>query len=69
LSDIDGKLGQKKTRNFFDKRQETVTRTFHIRAEWDDVVRKEAERQGISVNVLVNLISARSFLSQITGTW
>ena len=56
MSDIDGKLGQKKPRKFFDKRQETVTRTFRIRAEWDDVVRKEAERQGISVNVLVNLI-------------
>lgn|GEM_PF-1304649 len=39
-----------------DKRKKTVTRTFRIRAEWDDVLRKEAEKQGISVNVLVNLI-------------
>jgi hypothetical protein len=38
------------------KGKKTVTRTFRIRADWDYVLQKEAERQGISVNVLVNLI-------------
>lgn len=41
------------------KRQKTVTRTFRIRAEYDDVLRKEAERRGISVNVYMNLILRR----------
>lgn len=38
------------------QKQKTVTRTFRIRAEWDNILQEEAERQGISVNVLVNLI-------------
>jgi hypothetical protein len=38
------------------KKQKTVVRTFRIKAEWDDILKKEAERQGISVNHLVNSI-------------
>jgi len=41
-----------------DKRK-AVNRTFRIRAEWDDFLRKEASRRGISVNVLMNLIIRR----------
>lgn len=40
-------------------RRRTVTRTFRIRQEWDDVLLEEAEAQGISVNVLVNKILRR----------
>jgi len=43
----------------FKERQRTTTRTFRIRAEWDDVLQEEAERQGVSVNVLVNKILRR----------
>ena len=39
--------------------KETVTRTFRINAEWNDVLEREAERQDISVNHLVNLIFQR----------
>lgn len=39
----------------FDSRR-TITRTFRIRKEWDDVLLEEAEGQGVSVNVLVNKI-------------
>jgi hypothetical protein len=42
-----------------DARRRTVTRTFRIRQEWDDVLQEEAETQGISVNVLVNQILRR----------
>jgi len=45
-----------KSRNFSNKRKKTVTRTFRIRAKWDEALRQEAERQGISVNALMNLI-------------
>jgi hypothetical protein len=45
-----------KPRTFSNKRKKTVTRTFRISADWDEILRKEAERQGISVNSLVNLI-------------
>lgn len=41
------------------QKQKTVTRTFRIEAKWDEVLRKEAERQGISVNHLVNSIFQR----------
>ncbi|MCW4045824.1 MAG: hypothetical protein NWE94_09955 [Candidatus Bathyarchaeota archaeon] len=41
------------------KRQKTVTRTFRIRTAWDELLRDEAEKQGVSVNVLVNLIFRR----------
>jgi hypothetical protein len=41
------------------KTKETVTRTFRINAEWNDVLEREAERLGISVNHLVNLIFQR----------
>jgi hypothetical protein len=37
-----------------ERRKKTITRTFRIRTEWDDVLQEEAERQGVSVNVLLN---------------
>lgn len=40
-------------------RSRTITRTFRIQQEWDDVLEKEATSQGISVNVLVNKILRR----------
>ena len=45
----------KKT-NRFDKKNNTITRTFRIKKEWDDGLQEEAVRQGVSVNVLVNNI-------------
>ena len=44
---------------FSRKANKTVTRTFRIREEWNNILSEEAERQGISVNVLVNLIFRR----------
>jgi hypothetical protein len=38
------------------KKQRTVTRTFRITAEWDNVLKQEAAKQGTSINVLVNSI-------------
>ncbi len=38
------------------KSKKTITRTFRIRKEWDDVLQEEATRQGVSVNVLLNKI-------------
>jgi len=40
----------------FDTRKKTITRTFRIRQEWDNVLQEEASRQGVSVNVLLNKI-------------
>ena len=40
----------------FSRRKKTITRTFRIRQEWDNVLQEEASRQGVSVNVLVNKI-------------
>jgi hypothetical protein len=40
----------------FNKGKRTITRTFRIRQEWDNVLQAEATRQGVSVNVLVNKI-------------
>ncbi|PVX24789.1 MAG: hypothetical protein CW691_06515 [Candidatus Bathyarchaeum sp.] len=37
-----------------DRRKKTITRTFRIRQEWDNVLQQEAARQGVSVNVLLN---------------
>lgn len=37
----------------------TVTRTFRVRKEWDDVLQEEAEKKGLSVNVLMNKILRR----------
>ena len=45
-----------KKANLFDKKSKTITRTFRIKKEWDDCLQEEAERQGVSVNVLVNNI-------------
>ncbi len=49
----------RRTTKILDRRK-SVNRTFRIKAEWDDFLRKEAERRGISVNVLLNLILRRS---------
>ena len=38
----------------FGKSKKTITRTFRIREEWDNVLQEEAARQGVSVNVLLN---------------
>jgi hypothetical protein len=38
------------------KRHKTVTRSFRIRQDWIDILTEDAESQGISVNVLMNLI-------------
>jgi hypothetical protein len=35
-------------------RKKTITRTFRIRNEWDNVLQEEAAKQGVSVNVLLN---------------
>ena len=59
LFNVNGRKSLKKPRIASDKRRETVTRTFRINAEWDRVLREESERQGISVNVLMNLILRR----------
>ena len=42
-----------------EKKKKTVTRTFRISEDWDDVLQKEAEEQGVSVNVLMNKILRR----------
>jgi len=36
--------------------RKTITRTFRIQQQWDEVLEEESERQGISVNLLVNKI-------------
>ena len=59
MFEVGRRPGLKKPRKILDKRKETVTRTFRIRAEYDDVLRKEAERRGISANVYMNLILRR----------
>jgi hypothetical protein len=38
------------------KKEKSIVRTFRIKAEWDDILKEEAERQGVSVNHLVNSI-------------
>ena len=40
--------------NRFGTRKKTITRTFRIRNEWDNVLQEEAAKQGVSVNVLLN---------------
>src|SRR3989304_7260775 len=42
-----------------EKKKKSVTRTFRINKEWDDVLQKEALEQGVSVNVLMNKILRR----------
>lgn len=59
MSERDKKTDSLIHHNLFRKTKKTVTRTFRISAEWDNFLRKEAESQGISVNVLVNLILRR----------
>ncbi len=41
------------------QRGRTITRTFRISKEWDDILQEESDRQGVSVNVLVNKILRR----------
>jgi hypothetical protein len=43
----------------FRGRRRTITRTFRIKGEWDDVLQEESERQGVTINVLVNKILRR----------
>lgn len=59
MVEVDTRFDPKKPRSFSKKGHKTVTRTFRVREEWDDVLRREAEKQGLSVNVLVNLILRR----------
>jgi hypothetical protein len=40
--------------NRFGTRKKTITRTFRIRQEWDNILQEEAAKQGVSVNVLLN---------------
>ena len=40
--------------NRFGTRKKTITRTFRIRNEWDNVLQEEAAKQGVSVNILLN---------------
>jgi hypothetical protein len=47
-------------RDTWSEERKTVTRTFRIRAKYDDFLKEEAERRGISINVLMNLILRRS---------
>ena len=42
-----------------ERKKKTVTRTFRISEDWDDVLQKEAGEQGVSVNVLMNKILRR----------
>lgn len=42
-----------------ERRKKTVTRTFRLNEEWDDVLINEAQEQGTSVNVLMNKILRR----------
>jgi hypothetical protein len=46
------------------KKKKTITRTFRIRGEWDDVLQEEADRQGVSVNVLLNKLLRKFSLYQ-----
>jgi hypothetical protein len=50
--------------SLFDKRKKTITRTFRIRKEWDEVLQEEAARQGVSVNVLLNKVLRKFSLYQ-----
>jgi len=42
-----------------ERSKKTVTRTFRLSKEWDDVLQREAEEEGVSVNVLMNKILRR----------
>ena len=52
----DSQLGPKDARRSSGRKQKSVTRTFRIKTEWDDILKREADKKGISVNVLVNSI-------------
>ena len=41
------------------KRKKTTTRTFRIKDDWDLILLEEAERQNISVNLLIDKILYR----------
>jgi hypothetical protein len=59
LLEADRSFDSKSSQRISGTRHKTVTRTFRIKAEWDNILKHEAERQGISVNVLMNLILRR----------
>jgi hypothetical protein len=42
----------------------TVTRTFRVEKDWDEILKEEAQWQGISVSALLNLIVRRYVVSQ-----
>lgn len=52
-------LFSKNMRDRTNKNKKTVTRTFRIKKEWDNILQEEAETLGVSVNVLVNRILRR----------
>jgi hypothetical protein len=52
------------TDNSHSNKKKTITRTFRIRKEWDDVLQEEATRQGVSVNVLLNKVLRKFSLYQ-----
>ena len=39
-----------------DSKDRTVGRSFRIKEQWLDILKKEAEREGLSVNALMNKI-------------
>jgi hypothetical protein len=59
LAEADSRFDSKIPRKFSKKGKKTITRTFRINEEWNNILSEEAEKQGISVNVLVNLIFRR----------
>ena len=59
MVEVDRRIASNNPRVASSNRRKTVTRTFRIRAEYDEVLRKEAEGRGISVNVYMNLILRR----------
>jgi len=56
---VDRREAVKEPSKIHDRKHATITRTFRINADWDAILREDAERRGISVNVLMNLILRR----------
>ncbi len=44
--------------------EETVTRTFRVNKEWDEILHKQADWQGISVSALIDQIIRRYVVSE-----
>jgi hypothetical protein len=57
LVELSRKFDHKPSRRTSNRKN--ITRTFRIKSTWDDVLREEAKKEGISVNVLVNSILRR----------